>query len=72
MAEPIETPAIVMMSEEDFVARLEVHFEELRKTLAEDVAVLDKAQTKTLMQTVIHDIWFQNVEKEEDQTALKT
>ena len=70
MAEPIEPPAIVMMPEADFIARLDVHFDELVKTLAEDVKTLDKAQIKTLMQTVIHEIWFEKVEKDEDRTAL--
>ena len=72
MTEAIETPPIVLMEEADFVTKLNEHFDQLKATLAADVVGLDKAQTKALMQTVIHDIWFANVEVAEDKTKMQT
>ena len=72
MTELIETPDKVVMEEADFVAKLDVHFEELHKTLADGTPGLDKQQTRGLLNAVIADVWFSGVEEEEQRTKLKT
>lgn len=70
MTDLIETPKIVMLSEAAFREKLNHHFNEARAGLAEDAQTLDKAQTKALMQAVIHDIWFESIEAQEDKDKL--
>ena len=65
MAELIETPPKVVMEEADFKAKLDEHYEELHKTLADGTLGLDKAQTKGLANAAILDVWFAGVEDEE-------
>ena len=72
-AEEIVLPPIKLMEEDEFLAKLNEYFEETFKDQLKDpeFKVLDKAQTKAMMQEVIHNIWFADVEKEEDRTAMK-